>query len=407
MGSSSSKLNSSEQPASGCPVAVKQDEEKKPSGCPVKHGAPTLSNGGWCPVKKQPQYNVYSQPIDPTNQMPSVANQLPSPFQSESLSTDRKASTIPKGNAETGTTWTYPSPQMFYNALSRKGKLGDTKEGEIESVVALHNNMNERTWSKVLQWEQLLTGEQPKLLKFLGRPSDLSPKAYLKHYILGYPLPFDRHDWTIQRSDGTCVRYVIDYYHDETKGLETVESALPDMHDFEATPSLMVDVRPALDSIQLFYDRAVRMPMAQVSGTTSFEPLDLLPSASMKSQVTESLKVWDSIQKAAKERQEEGSLPPPISEEEAIALSETFRKAISGCSQSKLALEKCDSDDSCAKASMSFTVCIGKVLCPLQHQSMIQALTMDEQTKEYEARVESALENLQACVAVANKKIHA
>jgi hypothetical protein len=61
------------------------------SGCPVKHTSrpdanqPSSSSGG-CPVStrnssKAVAYNVYSQPIDPTNQMPAVANQLPAPMQ--------------------------------------------------------------------------------------------------------------------------------------------------------------------------------------------------------------------------------------------------------------------------------------------------------------------------------------
>lgn len=403
MGTSSSKSIAVEPSASVCPV--KHEEESQPSGCPVKHNnIPLLAKG--CPMKKKKEpmeYNVYSEPIDPTNQMPTVANQLPSALQSESLSTERKCSTIPKGNAESGTTWTYPSPQMFYNALARKGKLGETKENEIESVVALHNNMNERTWSKVMEWEELITGEKPKLLKFLGRPSDLSPKAYLKHYLFGYPLPFDRHDWTIQRSEGNCVRYVIDYYHDDTKGLENAASALPDMHDFAATPSLLVDVRPALDSPALLYDRAVRMPMAQVSGSTKFENLPLLPSTSMKTQVSESLKVWDSIQKAAKERKDE--VVVPITEKEAMVLTQTFGKALGDCHNAKVVMDQCDSDEACAKASMSLTVCIGKTLCPLQHQSMIKALNVDNVSKGYEDRVEAALENLQTCVAASNTKM--
>eukprot|EP00957_Ditylum_brightwellii_P090781 6913203-Ditylum_brightwellii.AAC.1 len=135
---------------------------------------------------------------------------LPAPFQSNSLSTNRVSSNIPKGGTDDGATWTYPSPQMFYNSLARKNKLGDTTEDDIESVVALHNNMNEKTWYKVLQWEDLLSSSSEqkgelgggiKLSRFQGRPSDLSPKAYFKHYILGHPLPFDRHDWIIVRPD--------------------------------------------------------------------------------------------------------------------------------------------------------------------------------------------------------------
>lgn len=54
------------------------------------------SPGGGCPVKTHQQYNVYSQPIDPTNQMPSNPNQLPAPGQSAQLSTERVQSNIPK-----------------------------------------------------------------------------------------------------------------------------------------------------------------------------------------------------------------------------------------------------------------------------------------------------------------------
>jgi len=58
----------------------KQKPQEKTDGCPVKHS----------------EYNVYSQPIDPSNNMPSVANQLPAPGQTKKLSTERVSSTIPK-----------------------------------------------------------------------------------------------------------------------------------------------------------------------------------------------------------------------------------------------------------------------------------------------------------------------
>ncbi|EJK67851.1 hypothetical protein THAOC_11053, partial [Thalassiosira oceanica] len=75
----------------------------------------------------------------------------------------------------------------------------------------------------------------PSLTKFMGRPTDLSPKAAVKHYLLGHPLPFDRHDWTVTRTnpDGssTDVRYVIDYYHDDEAADESEGSGLVDMKD--------------------------------------------------------------------------------------------------------------------------------------------------------------------------------
>lgn len=50
--------------------------------------------------------------LDPSNNMPANANQLPAPGQKQALSTDRVQSTIPKGGTES--TWSYPSPQMFW-----------------------------------------------------------------------------------------------------------------------------------------------------------------------------------------------------------------------------------------------------------------------------------------------------
>lgn len=41
-------------------------------------------------------------------------------------------------------------------------------------------------------------GSEPRLLRFLGRPHDTAPKALAK-MMLGHPLPFDRHDWVVDR----------------------------------------------------------------------------------------------------------------------------------------------------------------------------------------------------------------
>jgi hypothetical protein len=49
-------------------------------------------------------------------------NQKPAPDQPFSLSTDREKSSIPKA-VENGETWEYPSPQMFWNAMVKKGKF--------------------------------------------------------------------------------------------------------------------------------------------------------------------------------------------------------------------------------------------------------------------------------------------
>ena len=84
--------------------------------------------------------------------MPS-ANQEPSDGQKFPIETSRVPSTIPKGG--TDETWLYPSPQMFYNSLKRKGKGDDINEADVDVIVAIHNNMNERTWKQILKWESL------------------------------------------------------------------------------------------------------------------------------------------------------------------------------------------------------------------------------------------------------------
>lgn len=56
-----------------------------------------------------------------------------------------------------------------------------------------------------------------------------------------YELPFDRHDWIVDRC-GKEVRYIIDYY----------DGGMPDEHYKFA----LLDVRPAMDSVGNIYDRA-------------------------------------------------------------------------------------------------------------------------------------------------------
>lgn len=188
-------------------------------------------------------YDVYGQKLDNSNLMPATPNQLPSPGQRQPLSTDRVRSNIPKVIAYDGQsdTWLYPSPQMFFNALRRKGKAGGVEEADMPAVVAVHNRMNERTWEQVLAWEARFHCEQcptPTLKRFLGRPNDLSPVARFRMFLRGYPRPFDRHDWIVDRCGKGDVRYVIDYY----------------FHENAADP-IEIHVRPALDTLSAAFDR--------------------------------------------------------------------------------------------------------------------------------------------------------
>jgi len=404
------------------------DASSSPSACPVRGDVvKTAASESACPVRGEArtqvqEYNVYSQPIDPSNQMPAVANQLPAPQQRESLPTERVKSTIPKGGTGGSNTWTYPSPQMFYNALARKNKLGDTPESDIPSIVALHNNMNESTWSKILQWEAAM-GHDPQnshLLKFQGRPSDLSPKALLKHYLFNHPLPFDRHDWLVIRDDNQTVRYVIDYYHDDTRASKEEGSGYPDLNDHEAVKSILVDVRPAVDDFGSgVWGRWVVMPMRRFWGETSFTPLPVLPTSELRSQVGESVQVWDSIIRAGKGKEDAVVVKEPsggeefgVTEEEARRMTKSLAKLLKECEDHRKVLQDCSDDATCAKASLGLTTCMAKIMCPLQHETLSTLLYDPPKgdnvpNNEYDAKLDTAIEHMTACVVGENARMGA
>ena len=107
-------------------------------------------------------------------------SQDPAPGQPYPLSTERERSSIPKAGGEKGETWTYPSQQMFFNAMLRKAshfsagsgrdvslqgwhwKEADTQREDVAHIIALHNKNNEEAWQEVLKWElmhsQLVAG---------------------------------------------------------------------------------------------------------------------------------------------------------------------------------------------------------------------------------------------------------
>ena len=133
---------------SGCPMH--QSTSTPPpssSGCPVEHTPPSKPAGG-CPIDHS------SVDMNPLNQMPSLPQTPLDPHtQSAPLPTDRTMSSIPC-RAEDGKsqTWEYPSPQQFYNALVRKG--WETPVEHVETMVDIHNFLNERAWEEVLRWEK-------------------------------------------------------------------------------------------------------------------------------------------------------------------------------------------------------------------------------------------------------------
>jgi hypothetical protein len=264
----------------------------------------------------------------------------------------------------------------------------------------------------------------------MGRPHDLSPKAFIKHYLLSHPLPFDRHDWTVLRPSGQEVRYVIDYYHDTA--LERDDTSIEELQIGRGgkVNSLLVDVRPAVDGPSELWARMVSMPLA-IRGCASivdcvlgggegkekkseFEPLPLVPSDTLKQSMEESKKVWENIQKSAKEIVEEGKVRDSsemeeiITEADATKIAESFATILKDCQAVSAQLKNCNSDAECNKAFMGMTACAGKVLCPLQHKSFAETLEGVSSGKELDemttAKINIAFETLGECVASSDRK---
>jgi cytochrome c heme-lyase len=182
--------------------------------------------------------------LNPLNRMPYELSQARAEHQAAALPTERSVSTIPRGAAddEGNEHWVYPSPQQMYNALLRKG-FADTPLDAMEEMVAVHNFLNEGAWAEIVEWERRFAGGllrgwhecrkgesaerateaaqhhqagpmtrtndggsgfwqrqhpqqqqqqqqqyHPRLLRFEGRPNDMTPKASI-FQMLGWLYP--------------------------------------------------------------------------------------------------------------------------------------------------------------------------------------------------------------------------
>ena len=245
----------------------------------------------------------------------------------------------------------------------------------MNTVIAIHNNMNENTWSQVLEWEKLRnpyvasytssssstittttatttslvdTGRESKLLRFMGKPDDYSPKARIK-MLFGHPPPFDRHDWIVDRG-GIEVRYVIDYYHDESSiQIDKIPSKLTDTSSIQ---SIKVDVRPALDSISAFIDRLLIMPWKQLKRETNYYPPPFFPPSKMI-----------------------------IAEQQKYSrIQENWSEIATKCVEKKEKLALCSTDEECRVASVALQICTASIICPSIAQAFIQCTSTDTAT---------------------------
>lgn len=184
------------------------------SSCPVRSPDSPFYVSQSSPPQSQSQSQPHSasrspilSKLNPLNYMFATISQERAPNQTVDLPIDREISSIPRGDALVGN-WEYPSPQQMYNAMLRKGYT-DTPQDDVESMVAVHNFLNEGAWAEIVEWEQIFSkglkngwekcrrgsdnlamelieerlswtidqDSQPRLVRFQGRPQDLTPKA--------------------------------------------------------------------------------------------------------------------------------------------------------------------------------------------------------------------------------------
>lgn len=247
-------------PPQGCPMHNDAKRASPPPECPMHQASnpapaemiaatpgPVHQERAYefveCPMKAASGASQGLGDIDPANMMP-PPNQMPAPDQPFPLNIAREESKIPR--AGTDKNWVYPSEQMFWNAMLRKGwrwKDDDLAPGDMSNIIKIHNQNNEQAWQEILKWEALHAKEcpcGPSLVRFGGKSKQYSPRARFRHW-MGYELPFDRHDWIVNRC-GQEVRYVIDYYDGGEVDKETYQFTI-------------LDVRPAFDSLGAVWDR--------------------------------------------------------------------------------------------------------------------------------------------------------
>lgn len=136
-------------PPPSCPMHQPSEPEPKkvnpPAECPMHQKEKKPAPPPECPMHQTP----VTDKINELNMMPSQLGHERQPDQQIDLPTERVISSIPRADKESR--WEYPSPQQFYNALRRKG--WETPEEHVETMVDIHNFLNEEAWDQVLKWE--------------------------------------------------------------------------------------------------------------------------------------------------------------------------------------------------------------------------------------------------------------
>ncbi|KAL2809970.1 cytochrome c and c1 heme-lyase [Aspergillus granulosus] len=260
-------------PASTCPVDHKTREAwlqqhkgangGAPHPLPSEEGKPAAKLQR--PLSTDREVSSIPRALDSDAKDPSECPAVPSsPYSSSptaSHGTPSNAESETGHDKSTGN-WIYPSERQFFEALMRKGNTPGSVTSASElatsvaSIIPIHNAVNERAWQQILEWEKQAPSSDPgskkcggpKLYSFrgLGAESEfLSPRARINS-LMGYQLPFDRHDWVVERCDGERIEYVIDFYQGKSAGPNNGNGLAANAGPGKL--SFYLDVRPKLNS---------------------------------------------------------------------------------------------------------------------------------------------------------------
>ncbi|PYH95174.1 cytochrome c1 heme lyase [Aspergillus ellipticus CBS 707.79] len=277
MGAGASTPSPDPAAAGACPVDHKTREawlqQHKASGGGAPPHPPIPSEEGQSkgksqrPLSSDREVSSIPRAIDPQSQPSSSdsSNAPPSPYASSAASHGSPSN----AEAETGHdpntgNWIYPSERQFFEALVRKGNTPESTHSASElattvaSIIPIHNAVNERAWQQILQWESRAPSSDPgskkcggpKLYSFRGLgvdPQFLSPRARVNN-LMGYQLPFDRHDWVVERCGGDRVEYVIDFYQGKASGAGSAPGLAANTGPGKL--SFYLDVRPKLNTVE-------------------------------------------------------------------------------------------------------------------------------------------------------------
>ncbi|KAJ5673879.1 cytochrome c1 heme lyase [Penicillium macrosclerotiorum] len=247
MGAGASTPSASTEPPATCPVDHKTREiwlQQNGGQAPHPPSGPALEPGQTStklqrPLSTDREVSSIPRAGDPdiAKSCPEANKQPPSPYAASASAASHGCPSNAEsetGHDEASGNWIYPSEKQFFEALMRKGNTPESAANATElatsvaSIIPIHNAVNERAWQQILDWEKKAPATDPgskkcggpKLYSFRGLgvdPQFLSPRARVNGW-LGYQLPFDRHDWVVERCGGERIEYVIDFYQGRSSG---------------------------------------------------------------------------------------------------------------------------------------------------------------------------------------------